>query len=162
MRGIAESREELFIHSLESYLIVGINACEREQAQLVRFDISMQRRTNGYNANTSFPFRELALTVTNVRVYPCSMACLCLHNLQAVDRTSYLTLEALVSMVADTIASSTSGLSLVTVCGGKPNALACAEAAEVKVTRQLKDIVQGVTVPTPQGLHVHNIQRPLN
>ena len=65
-RGITESIEELAIHGLECYPIVGVNECEREQTQLVRFDISMQRRTNGYDAELVFPFRELALKLVNV------------------------------------------------------------------------------------------------
>ena len=47
-----------------------------------------------------------------------------------------MTLEALVSSVADTISTIATGLDSATVCGGKPDALSCAEAAEVKITAQ--------------------------
>ena len=57
-----------------------------------------------------------------------------------MNLTSFLTLEALVAAVADKVASLTTGLDSVTVCGGKPNALSCAEAAEVKITRTAKEI----------------------
>lgn len=65
-RGATESLELLFIYNLATFPIVGINACEREQTQLVRFDISMQRSTHGYSADAVFPFRELALNLVNV------------------------------------------------------------------------------------------------
>ena len=68
-RGITGSLEQLSIHSLETYPIVGINACEREQTQLVRFDVSMQRSTNGYDSGTPFPFRDLALRLVKVNLH---------------------------------------------------------------------------------------------
>ena len=66
-RGSSSTTEELAILKLETQPIVGVNACEREQVQLVRFDISMQRTTQGHDSITQFPFREVALNVVNVR-----------------------------------------------------------------------------------------------
>ncbi|KIP10823.1 hypothetical protein PHLGIDRAFT_84523, partial [Phlebiopsis gigantea 11061_1 CR5-6] len=129
-RGSTESEEVLSICRLEAYPIVGVNACEREQTQLVRFDISMRRTTNVDASTPLFPFRDISQEL-----------------LKAINQTSYLTLEALVSFTADTITSLTNGLDSVTVCGGKPDALAVAEAAEVKITRQLKDFVKKSPIP---------------
>lgn len=71
-----------------------------------------------------------------------------------MDKTTFLTLEALVSSVADLIASQTAGLNSLTVCGGKPNALACAEAAEVKTTRSARDLAKVGTsaLTAPEGI----------
>jgi hypothetical protein len=71
-----------------------------------------------------------------------------------VNSTSFLTLEALVSSVADSTISLTSGLESVTICGSKPDALACAEAAEIKVTRSVSDSVNngGFSHTAPNGM----------
>ena len=55
--------------------------------------------------------------------------------LQEIDSSEYETLEALVSRVADVTLAVTGQVEYVTVRGGKPNALACAEAAEVEIRR---------------------------
>lgn len=70
---------------------------------------------------------------------------------KAINQTSYLTLEALVAFVADTVTSLTNGLNSITVCGGKPDALSVAEAAEVKITRQLEALIKRSPIPTPEG-----------
>ncbi|GJE93377.1 Dihydropteroate synthase [Phanerochaete sordida] len=138
-RGSSSSTEELAIRNLEAQPIVGINDCEREQAQLVRFDVQVQRTSQNFHSETPFPFRDVALNVIN-----------------AVNATSFLTLEALVAAVADKVASLTHGLDSVTVCGGKPDALSCAEAAEVKITRTAKEMYTQASIATKpaDGAHV--------
>ncbi|KAF7790607.1 hypothetical protein EIP86_001563 [Pleurotus ostreatoroseus] len=124
------------ILGMEGLPIVGINPCERVQKQAVKFDICARRSTPTSEQSESFPFRGLYLNI-----------------LEEVNQSSYLTLEALVSHVADLVLKEPGLAESVTVRGGKPNALACAEAAEVEIHRSAPS--SAVSAPAPSaGLSV--------
>ncbi|PSR75668.1 hypothetical protein PHLCEN_2v8959 [Hermanssonia centrifuga] len=122
-RGRESFSDILSIRGLECYPIVGINACEREQEQLVRFDVTVHRTCSNSKRGVFFPYRELSLRI-----------------LKGVNSTSYLTLEALVSFVADIALCNVGNIDFVNVCGGKPDALSCVEAAEVEITRTASNL----------------------
>ncbi|CAL1709950.1 unnamed protein product [Somion occarium] len=112
--------ERLYVSNLEIRTIVGINECEREEAQLVRFDLTFHRSSHRRYA---FPFRN---TERRIRA--------------DVAKSSYLTLEALASFVAQLcLESLQDDCEYVTVKASKPSALICAEAPEVEITRTLRD-----------------------
>ncbi|KAI0943053.1 hypothetical protein AcW1_002782 [Taiwanofungus camphoratus] len=112
--------EKFFIEGLECSTIVGVNPCEREEKQRVRFTISLQRLAR---QDAPVDFRGLATRI-----------------LKSAQESSYLTLEALASSVARTALLHTGEESdCVTVRASKPSALVLAEAAEVEVSRTLQD-----------------------
>lgn len=57
------SEEQLFISNLEIRTIIGINQCEREEIQLVRFDLISHRSAR---PNSVFPFRNLERRIREV------------------------------------------------------------------------------------------------
>ena len=63
-RGETSSAEELLLSNLEVRTIVGINQCEREETQLVRFDILVHRQSL---RSSPFPFRTLERRLRDVR-----------------------------------------------------------------------------------------------
>ncbi|KAK7676103.1 hypothetical protein QCA50_020943 [Cerrena zonata] len=114
------SAEQLSISNLEIRTIIGINDCEREETQLVRFDLIFHRRTR---PTSVFPFRNLERSIRN-----------------DVTKSSYLTLEALASHVARlSLEFLQDHCDSVTVKASKYSALVCAEGPEVEITRLLKD-----------------------
>ncbi|KAI0701830.1 Dihydropteroate synthase-like protein [Cytidiella melzeri] len=125
-RGLSHSIQHYSITGLECSTIVGVNDCEREQTQLVCFDITWTLKDSALIASTPFPIRKLSEVVK-----------------AAVLETKYLTLEALVSSVAQIVLAFDTSISSTTVCGGKPNALSSAEAPEVEITRTAADYVIG-------------------
>ncbi|KAI0074324.1 Dihydropteroate synthase [Panus rudis PR-1116 ss-1] len=132
--------EILSIHNLEVRTIVGINKCEREETQLVRFDVRFARP---HTRDTRLPFRDLERRLR-----------------KHIEESSFLTLEALASFVAY------SALKIVkagtnwscTVKAAKLSALVCAEAPEIEITRSLSEHGSDQDVPfsddaTPQKEH---------
>ncbi|OBZ76322.1 Folic acid synthesis protein fol1 [Grifola frondosa] len=118
--GKAPPEETFFIEGLECHAIVGVNPCEREERQRVRFNIWL---TRGTSRKSPFDFRNLTRKIVD--------------NIQV---STYLTLEALASSVARVVLLYTAADSdRVTVKAAKPNALILAESAEVEVIRTLKD-----------------------
>ncbi|KAH8102201.1 Dihydropteroate synthase [Cristinia sonorae] len=110
--------EEISLSNLEYRTIVGINDCEREDTQLVRFDVKLQRTAR---RDIPFAFRDLERRI---------------HT--HVVKSSYLTLEALATSVARLALEFTSNSSeYTTVRASKASALVCAEP-EVEITRSLR------------------------
>lgn len=75
--------ERLSINDLECRAIVGINPCEREEAQLVTFGVMLQRSPV---SSTPFDFRTLSQRIYSVRltslaIYPLlTQLCRVFHN----------------------------------------------------------------------------------
>lgn len=67
-RGQPGAAEVLSLRQLECHPIVGVNLCEREQTQAVRFDLSMRRSTRTPHQAPPFPFRALSRKVVDVRL----------------------------------------------------------------------------------------------
>ncbi|KAI0787017.1 Dihydropteroate synthase-like protein [Abortiporus biennis] len=123
-----DNLEEIGIIDLECRTIVGINPCEREESQIVTFDILLIRKSY---RTVLFNFRALANKIYSY-----------------VTDSKFYTLEALASSVArvtlEFVAQTGSHHEYVNVRAGKRSALVLADAAEVEVTRSLHD---GMLVP---------------
>ncbi|KAF9807132.1 hypothetical protein IEO21_08364 [Rhodonia placenta] len=114
------SRERYLIRDLQCQTIVGINPCERAEAQRVCLDIILTRSKRN---SRPFDFRGLARRV--------------FHHVQS---SSCFTLEALTSSVAHTaLLEAGNDTDSVTVRAAKPSALPLARAAEVEISRTLRD-----------------------
>lgn len=68
IRGTPYRLQKYSITQLESSPIVGVNDCEREQAQLVRFDVSWAPKKVEFSQDRSFPIRRLAEKLTSVYI----------------------------------------------------------------------------------------------
>ncbi|TFK53008.1 Dihydropteroate synthase [Heliocybe sulcata] len=118
--GLLVYPDRYFIEGLHCSTIVGINPSEREVKQGVRFHISMYRSRI---SSVPVDFRQLTQKLT-----------------EAVEASSFLTLEALASHVARTVLSACSPTcDRVVIRAAKPNALLHAESSEVEITRTLAD-----------------------
>ncbi|KAI0342535.1 Dihydropteroate synthase [Trametopsis cervina] len=137
-RGTSTRIEAYSISGLECYPIVGVNNVERVQEQLVRFDVTWNFKSEEPTEVPLFPIRQLSEQLTSV-----------------LTKTTFLTLEALVSLAAKTVLRFDPCVSSVTVCGGKPNALSLAEAPEVEITRTAADF--GDLEHTALGLTVSGL-----
>ncbi|KZV74986.1 Dihydropteroate synthase [Peniophora sp. CONT] len=109
--------DRFLLNKLACNLIVGLNPCEREDKQLVHFDVEIQRSGN------VFDWRRLGQ-----------------HLRKATEASSFISLEALASLAAKTsLVLAQAPAAIVTVRAGKPKAIVFAEAAEVEITRTLSD-----------------------
>ncbi|GBE83404.1 Folic acid synthesis protein [Sparassis crispa] len=128
--------EKFFIEELDCQAIVGVNPCEREEKQRVRFNIMLDR----HKRRAQFDFHEVARKV-----------------FENVQSSSHLTLEALASLTARTVLLHTGTISdRVTVRAAKPSALVLAEAAEVEITRTLRDY-EPSSASTLKQTHENNV-----
>lgn len=117
--------DRYFIEGLQCSTTIGINLCEREVKQAVHFHLSMSRSPSD---SRPVNFRQLT------------------HQIhQAIEDSSFFTLEALASHVARTVLQSCQqNIDRVTVRGQKPNALLYAKSSEVEISRTLADFQQEI------------------
>ncbi|CCM06058.1 uncharacterized protein FIBRA_08305 [Fibroporia radiculosa] len=119
-RSSADKQVRYYMHGLECQTIIGVNNCEREEKQRVRFNILLKREDRH---TLPLDFKDLARAIA-----------------KGVETSSYLTLEALASSVARSVLNhSGTEKDYVTVRAAKPSALPLADAAEVEITRTLHD-----------------------
>ncbi|KAF7341970.1 Folic acid synthesis protein [Mycena venus] len=115
---------------LECSTIIGVNTCEREERQNVRVNISIERWDSVVQRHNWVDFRFLTRT---------------LH--EKIGRSSYLTLEALASYIAEVtlrhlrVASSdlSQAIPFVTVKAAKPSAIVFASSSEIEIRRTYSD-----------------------
>ncbi|KAA1471926.1 Dihydropteroate synthase, partial [Dentipellis sp. KUC8613] len=113
-------------------LIVGLNACEREDEQVVHFDVELARDADHDN---NFAFRHLAKSLREVTA-----------------KSNFISLESLASLVAQTTLEIVGKEGdIVTVRASKPKALVFAEAAEVEIVRTARDYQPNATIPAEEG-----------
>ncbi|KAJ6591116.1 Dihydropteroate synthase [Mycena vulgaris] len=117
-----------FCEDLQCSTIIGVNACEREERQNVRVNISIERWGSGLQRDHWVDFRSLTRK---------------LHK--TIEQSSYQTLEALTSYIAQ---ETLSGLwmdikdlppLLVTVKAAKPSAIVFASFSEIEIQRTYAD-----------------------
>ncbi|KAI0046781.1 Dihydropteroate synthase [Auriscalpium vulgare] len=109
-----------FIEQLACNLIVGLNPCEREDKQVVHFDVDVARLPQ---SEDTFNFRGLAKAIR-----------------QNAEDSSFISLESLASLVAQTtLKHAARNSDVVTVRAAKTKALVFAEAAEVEIVRTIED-----------------------
>ncbi|KAI0032075.1 Dihydropteroate synthase [Vararia minispora EC-137] len=112
------------LRGLACILIVGLNSCEREDKQDVRFDLTISRELN---SASPFPFRALGRLLR-----------------EAAEATSFVSLESLASFVAErSLGFIKEHRCRVTVRASKPKALVFAGAAQVEVVRSSSDYYPG-------------------
>ncbi|KAJ7701750.1 Dihydropteroate synthase-like protein [Mycena rosella] len=119
-----------FCEDLECSTIIGVNACEREERQIVRVNISIERWDSGLQRESWVDFRFMT------------------RELHAkIQKTSYQTLEALTSYIAETALRHLStdrteqiqSPPLVTVRAAKPSAIVFASSSEIEICRTYSD-----------------------
>ncbi|KAJ7594253.1 Dihydropteroate synthase-like protein [Mycena floridula] len=121
-------RVQQSIQDLECDAIIGVNPSERLEKQLVRFNITIQNDDSDLGSPYWLDFRALSR-----RLY------------ENIGKSSYLTLEALVSFAAletlDVLSKSypIGDTPRVIVRAAKPCALVFAESAEVEICRTFED-----------------------
>ncbi|KAJ7135438.1 Dihydropteroate synthase [Mycena crocata] len=115
-----------FCEDLESSTIVGVNACERQERQNVRVNISIENWVPGIERDHWMDFRALTRSI---------------H--EKIGKSTYQTLEALASHIAEEtlrhlwLAKSDPGQGspLVTVRAAKPYAIVFASSSEIEICR---------------------------
>ncbi|KAF5392836.1 hypothetical protein D9757_000963 [Collybiopsis confluens] len=126
------------IEDLECQTIIGVNAAERLERQLVRMNISIAAHPP-FTSRHTLDFRALTR-----RLY------------KNVEETAYLTLEALTSFIALetlrhlSVNAPTGYDPTVTVRAAKPYALVFADSSEVEVIRRIRDYPNQLSVPDKQ------------
>ncbi|KAH7922120.1 Dihydropteroate synthase [Leucogyrophana mollusca] len=123
---VLDSLDVYELKQLRCDTIIGVEPHERIQRQPVSFDITLHSRSR----QGPFDFKGLAQSIH--------------HH---VADTSFLTLEALASFIAQHILrytdqvtkENTRELDTVTIRASKPHALPLAEAAQVEITRRITD-----------------------
>ncbi|KAI0301294.1 Dihydropteroate synthase-like protein [Russula brevipes] len=126
--------DRLSIERLACNLVVGLNPCEREDRQLVCFDVDI---STALEPESAFDFRRLAKDIR-----------------QEVESSEFVSLEALASLVARiTLRHANRPNDVVTVRAAKPKALVFADAAEVEIIRTSLDYpdATSVEVSTPES-----------
>ncbi|KAI0060020.1 Dihydropteroate synthase [Artomyces pyxidatus] len=123
------------IMQLSCNLIVGLNACEREDKQVVHFDVDFARQTSANDE--AFDFRGLGKYLR-----------------QITEESAFISLESLASLVAQTtLRRAARETDIVTVRAAKSKALVFADAAEVEMVRSLRDYPTiAKTKSSPLGL----------
>ncbi|KAK7042362.1 folic acid synthesis protein [Favolaschia claudopus] len=119
-----------FCEDLECSTIIGVNACEREERQIVRVNVSIQRDGSVAHKENWVDFRSLTRT---------------LH--EKIAESSYLTLEALASYIAEitlrhlwsSCATPCQSTPFVTVRAAKPFAIVFASSSEIEIRRTYSD-----------------------
>ncbi|KAG7095793.1 hypothetical protein E1B28_006493 [Marasmius oreades] len=130
-----------FIEDLECHTIVGVNSVERVEKQLVRINVSVEQGASFSLDRDTIDYRDLTRTVYN-----------------NVEKTSYLTLEALASRIALDVLRVLSSVvdrkgTKVVVKAAKPDALVFAGSSEVEVARTFDDYpneIEGKTSDIPE------------
>ncbi|TFY79794.1 hypothetical protein EWM64_g4219 [Hericium alpestre] len=123
-----------FLNRLGVNLIVGLNQCEREDKQLVEFDIEVARPSQ---QDDVFSFRSLGKVIREV-----------------TEASSFISLESLASLVAQTTLHHLGREdNVATVRAAKPKAITFAEAAEVELLRTLADYQDSVDVSVAVDMH---------
>ncbi|KAI0312716.1 Dihydropteroate synthase-like protein [Amylostereum chailletii] len=113
--------EHILLEKLACNLIVGLNACEREDKQLVHFDVDISQTR--LDSHFPFDFRGWAKALR-----------------EGTEASAFISLESLASLVAEkTLERIGNGNDTVIVRAGKPKALVFAEAAEVELVRTVQD-----------------------
>ncbi|KAF8497500.1 Dihydropteroate synthase [Russula emetica] len=120
------------IQQLSCNVIIGLNQCEREDEQLVCFDVDISTSTSMTPVpENAFDFRLLARDIR-----------------QEVESSEFVSLESLASLVARiTLRHANQSDDIVTVRAAKPKALVFADAAEVEIVRTSHDYL----TPTKVG-----------
>ncbi|KAI0252819.1 hypothetical protein BJV78DRAFT_1281404 [Lactifluus subvellereus] len=128
------------IQRLSCNLVVGLNPCEREDKQLVSFDVEISRQTLAPDSDSSrLDFRRLARDIR-----------------QEVESSEFISLESLASLAAQiTLRHADQPDAVVTVRAAKPKALVFADAAEVEIVRTSRDY------PSATGVEVSTLGAPL-
>lgn len=133
------------IHNLRLVTIIGVNTIERLHKQNVILDLTLYKTNNtrfGVEPgmfDKTYDFRKVVQTVTD-------------H----VEDSSYKTVEAFVTSVAEVICSL--GVSKVTVRAEKPSALTFADAAGVEVTRT-KQYFDSLKKPGQQAVYEETVNK---
>ncbi|KAI9438271.1 Dihydropteroate synthase [Lactarius indigo] len=112
--------DRLSIQRLSCNLIVGLNPCEREDKQLVYFDVDISAF---HEPGSGFDLRRLAKEIR-----------------QEVESSEFISLESLACLTARvTLRHAKKHDNIVTVRAAKPKALVFADAAEVEIVRTAQD-----------------------
>ncbi|KAJ7031640.1 Dihydropteroate synthase-like protein [Mycena alexandri] len=119
-----------FCENLECSTIIGINPCEREERQIVRVNVSIERSESGVQRHNWVDFRSLART---------------LH--EKIGKSSYQTLEALASYIAEETLNYLWNANpdpflrtpFVSVGAAKPSAIVFASSSEIQIRRTYSD-----------------------
>ncbi|KAJ7846339.1 Dihydropteroate synthase-like protein [Mycena olivaceomarginata] len=121
---------------LECSTIIGVNACEREERQNVQVKVSIERWDSVVQRHNWVDFRSLT------RI---------LH--EKIGQSSYLTLEALASYIAEVTlrhlwvgTNPSQPIPFVTVKAAKPSAIVFASSSEIEIRRTYSDY-SGVFTP---------------
>ncbi|KAF7292863.1 Folic acid synthesis protein [Mycena indigotica] len=107
---------------MECSAIIGVNDCEREERQIVRFNVDVEWKDCGVQ---KLDFRALTR-----RLY------------EKVSQSSFKMLEALASYIAEETLrylNPTSQVPLVTVRAAKPSAIVFAASSEIEISRTFSD-----------------------
>ncbi|KAI9513504.1 Dihydropteroate synthase [Russula earlei] len=116
------SPDRLSVQNISCNVVVGLNPCEREDRQLVHFDVDVST-TVAREPENAFDFRRLARDIR-----------------QEVESSEFVSLESLASLVARiTLRHATQPDDVVTIRAAKPKALVFADAAEVEIVRTSHD-----------------------
>jgi 2-amino-4-hydroxy-6-hydroxymethyldihydropteridine diphosphokinase len=148
-----DTEDKIFINDLSLQCIIGVNPCERIEKQKVCINIVLHYQPDP--AYSRKPLKNNYNTVAQLII-------------KFLDRSSYLTLEALSEAMADAILYQ-SEVDKVTIRIEKPSALVFADTAGVEVTRakRTKDQIPGPThvaylgVGTNVGDRVRNLHSAL-
>ncbi|KAH9167050.1 Dihydropteroate synthase [Lactarius sanguifluus] len=112
--------DRLSIQRLSCNLIVGLNPCEREDKQLVYFDVDISAF---HEPGSGFDLRRLAKDIR-----------------QEVESSEFISLESLACLTAQvTLRRAVKPDNIVTVRAAKAKALVFADAAEVEIVRTPQD-----------------------
>ena len=138
-----------WLNGLECQAIIGVNPEERTTPQPVVLHVVMEHSPG---AEKPIRLRELESVVAKVRCR--SQFAASLHHLiisKRVSKSSFLTLEALACSVAHAILVHTGEEhARATIRAAKPHALRpVAAAAEVEISRTLRDYEDGIPKPLP-------------
>ncbi|KAF8262322.1 Dihydropteroate synthase-like protein [Lactarius quietus] len=127
--GFRLAPDRLSIQRLSCNLIVGLNPCEREDKQLVYFDVDI---STARGPGSGIDFRQLAKEI---------------H--QEVESSEFISLESLACLTARiTLRHANKHDNIVTVRAAKPKALVFADAAEVEIVRTPQDYLAVTGVGT--------------
>ncbi|KAJ7093999.1 Dihydropteroate synthase-like protein [Mycena belliarum] len=137
-----------FLEDLECSVIVGVNACEREERQVVRVNISVERWDSGLKRENWLDFRAMTRLLY-----------------EKITETSFQTLEALASFIAEETlhrlsAEKTNDLQvppLVNVKAAKPSAIVFASSSEVEISRTYVDYPETFIRGTRMLVGDHNL-----
>ncbi|KAK1229915.1 trifunctional dihydropteroate synthetase [Marasmius sp. AFHP31] len=156
-----------FVEDLECHTIVGVNAVERLEKQLVRINIVIEQGRGFALESNIVDIRELTRRIYEVGSLSLALELVDTDILwQSVEKTSYLTLEALASHIALDVLKVLQPIRgdegpKVNVKAAKPDALVFAGSSEVEVWRTFTDYPNEFQTKSqseiPTSLEIHTV-----